>query len=139
GLEAALRVSPVVPAFGDLLDELRGDGRRVGGLAARDQTLVDDDLLVEPLAAGVLDVGPEARVRGELATLDDTRLDQHPRPVADRRDRLARLEERAHEPHDVVVQAQPVGAHGPARYDDRAVVALPRARVGDVAVEIGRA
>jgi len=43
------------------LDHLLVEGRDVVRLAARDEVVVDDDLLVDPLAAGVADVGLERR------------------------------------------------------------------------------
>ena len=47
----------LVRALAELLDRLRAEGRDVVGLAAGDQALVDVDLLVDPGAAGVADVG----------------------------------------------------------------------------------
>ena len=69
----------------ELLDDLRVERLEVVGLAAADQPLVDVDLLVDPLGAGVAQVGLQARPRGERAAVDDVGLDQRPRPVADRR------------------------------------------------------
>src|SRR5215210_2845850 len=83
----------LVPALAELLDRLRAEGGDVVGLAARHEALVDVDLLVDPRAAGVADVGPQRGERGDRPALDDARLDQHPRAVADRGDRLAGLRE----------------------------------------------
>src|SRR5438132_1041865 len=44
-------------AAGDQLDQLLVERRDVVGLAAGDQVAVDDDLLVDPGAAGVAEVG----------------------------------------------------------------------------------
>src|SRR5690606_11862038 len=51
----ALRLGrrPLVAAFGELLDHLADEGRQVVGIAARDETVVDDDLFVDPLRAGI--------------------------------------------------------------------------------------
>src|SRR4051812_41644858 len=84
---------PLVPALGELLDRLAAEGLQIVGLAARDQAAVDVDLLVHPFAAGVADVGLQAGPRRERATAYDVRLDERPGAVADRRDRLAALEE----------------------------------------------
>ena len=65
------------------------EGRDVVRLAAGDDALVGDHLLVDPGAAGVADVGPQARPGGQGAAAHDVGLDQHPGCVADRRDRLA--------------------------------------------------
>jgi len=51
------RVSPLA----ELLDHLLVERRDVVRLATRDDAVVDDDLLVDPLAAGVADVGLQRR------------------------------------------------------------------------------
>lgn len=51
--------------------------------------MVGDHLLVDYMAAGVADVGPDARVGGQGAAPDDAGLDDRPRAVADHADRLA--------------------------------------------------
>jgi hypothetical protein len=56
--------------------------------AAGDQALVDHDLLVHPVAAGVSDVGAQARPPRELPNPHDVRLDERPRTVADDADGL---------------------------------------------------
>src|SRR3954447_25841489 len=76
----------LVLALAELLDRLRAEGGDVVGLAARDETLVDVDLLVDPGAPGVADVGRKRRPRRDRPALHDARLDEDPRPVADRRD-----------------------------------------------------
>src|SRR5919206_2941117 len=86
-----------VLALGELLDHLRVERRDVVRLAARDEALVDVDLLVHPVAAGVADVGLDARPRRERPVAHDTRLDEGPGAVADRGHRLALLEEVTHE------------------------------------------
>ena len=93
----------------ELLDERLGEGGQVVGVPARDQVAVDDDLLVDPGAAGVADVGPQARPRGQGPPGEDARLDQRPGRVADRRHGLPGVEEPAHERHRVLVGAQGVG------------------------------
>src|SRR3954471_4027853 len=45
----------LVAALAELLDRLLAEGGDVVGLAARDEALVDVDLLVDPPAAGALD------------------------------------------------------------------------------------
>ncbi len=54
-------VCDLVGPLRELLDDLRAEGGQVIGVAARHETLVDDDLLVDPVAAGVADVASEAR------------------------------------------------------------------------------
>jgi hypothetical protein len=48
-------------ALGDLLDELRAEGREIVGPPAGEEPTVDDDLLVDPGAAGVPDIRLQAR------------------------------------------------------------------------------
>jgi hypothetical protein len=60
-----------VAAFADLLDLLRRERWDVVRLAARDQTLVYDDLLVDPVGACVADVGLQRRPGGDGATTED--------------------------------------------------------------------
>jgi len=52
-------------AFGELLDDLGAERRQVVRVPGGDEALVDDDLLVDDLAAGILDVGADAGVGGE--------------------------------------------------------------------------
>src|SRR5262249_18075765 len=68
----------LVPALSELLDDLARERRQIVGLAARHEALVDDDLLVHPVAARVADVGLQARPRREAAAADDAGLDEHP-------------------------------------------------------------
>src|SRR5688572_1042028 len=60
----ALGASPLVLvlALGELLDDLGAERRHVVGVAARDESLVDDDFLVHPIAPSVADVRPEGWV-----------------------------------------------------------------------------
>jgi hypothetical protein len=53
-----------VPAFVHLLDDFRREGFEVRRLAAGDKPLIGDDLFVDPLAAGVDDVGLDGFVGG---------------------------------------------------------------------------
>src|SRR4051794_21388250 len=91
-------------------------------LPARDEVAVDDDLLVDPVAAGVADVRLEGRPRGDALAAHDPRLDEHPRAVADDRHRLPGLLEPAHEGDGVLVAAQLVRVADAARNQERVVV-----------------
>src|SRR2546423_4961782 len=72
GRSAGDAASPaLVDALGKLLDDLRLEGLEVVRLAAGDQALVDMDLLVDPLGAGIAQVGPQARPGGQGAPTDD--------------------------------------------------------------------
>src|SRR5205085_8289562 len=89
--------SAPVGALGELLDHLLAEGGEVVGLAARYKAILDTDLLVDPVAAGVADVGLDARPRRDRAALQHVRLDQRPGPVAYDRRRLLGIEEALHE------------------------------------------
>src|SRR3954470_14149666 len=78
----------LVLALGELLDDLGAEGRQVIGVARGDETVVDDDLLVDPVAARVADVRLERRPRGDRAALEHTGFDERPGPVADDADRI---------------------------------------------------
>ena len=82
------------PARGGSAGEEREQGvverRQVVGLAARDEVAVDDDLLVDPVGAGVAQVGLQARPRRHPPAPHDVGLDQRPGRVADGRHRLVR-------------------------------------------------
>src|SRR3954447_5006982 len=125
-----------VLALDDLLDQLGAEGRQVVGLARGDEALVDVDLFVDPVAARVLDVGLQRRPRGEGAPAHDVGLDERPRPVADRRHRLALLEERLRERDGILVGAQEVRVGDAARQNERVV--LVGLGVGDLAVDVER-
>src|SRR5262249_36916074 len=79
-------------ALCELLDDLVAERRQIVRLARGHQALVDHYLLVDPFAAGVADVGLQARVRGERAAPHQVGLDQRPGAMADDADRLARTE-----------------------------------------------
>src|SRR5829696_4280361 len=62
--KCSLRASSLVlvPALGELFDDLGAERLEVTGVAARDETLVRDDFLIYPFPASITDVGLEARV-----------------------------------------------------------------------------
>src|SRR5215212_7495747 len=86
-----------VCAFGELFYHLFVEGGDVVGLAAGDESVVRDDLFVNPLRARVNQVGLDGRPGGHRAAFDRARFDERPGAVADCRDGLARVEERLDE------------------------------------------
>src|SRR6204780_5367555 len=68
-------------------DDLRIERRDVIRTAARHQTLVDDDLLVDPIGAGVLEIGLQRRPRGYAPAARRAGLDDGPGSVANCSDR----------------------------------------------------
>src|ERR671910_52088 len=114
-------------ALGDLLDELRAERRQVVRIAARDETLVGNDLFIHPLTARVTDVRLQARVGSQCPTPHHVRLYQRPGAVADHTYRLLLLEEPMHELYRLLVSAQVVRPYGTPRHDQGVVV-----RHGDI-------
>ena len=100
--------------------------RDVGGLAAGDELAVDDHRLVAPLRAGVAQVGLQARPARHVPALRDARVDERPRPVADRGDGLALARDVADEADRLVAQAQLVGIRDAAGKHERVEVAGAR-------------
>jgi amino acid efflux transporter len=114
-------------AVGDGLEQGGVEGRQVVGVAARDEVAVLHDLLVDPLRAGVAQVGLEAGPARHGAATHDVGLDEGPGRVADRRDRLAAGDEVAHERDGVCVGAQGVGV-GDATGQHQGVEVVDRGR-----------
>src|SRR5205085_5813805 len=106
GLGVHRRALTRVHPLAELLQHLLVERRDVVGLAARDDAVVDDDLLVDPVAAGVPDVCLQCRPRRERPPPGGAGLDEHPRPVADHGERLLRLDEVADEADGILVAAQ---------------------------------
>src|SRR5439155_25097923 len=59
----------LVPALGELLEELRVERREVIGLPTRDEAVVHDDLAIHPVGAGVAEVRLQRRPRRDGASL----------------------------------------------------------------------
>ena len=95
-------------AVGDRLEQGGVEGREVVGVAAGDEVAVLDDLLVDPLGAGVAQVGLEARPARDGAAAHDVGLDESPGCVADRGNRLPAGDEVPDERDGVCVGAQGV-------------------------------
>src|SRR5437660_5127547 len=67
-------VAPHVLTLGEFLDHLLVERRNVVRLAARDDSVVDDDFLVDPVSARVANVRLERRPRRDGAAARDSRL-----------------------------------------------------------------
>jgi hypothetical protein len=133
-------VDPAPRPCREAVDDLAAERLEVVRLAAADEdvraVLADHDLLVLPVGTGVAQVGLHAGPGGHRASADDVGLDEGPRRVADRRDRLARVEERLREGDGLRLRTQVVGVRDPAR-QDQAVVVVGRRRV-DRLVDVER-
>src|ERR1700722_17948157 len=97
------------PARGKLLHDPGAERRQVVRPAAGGDVLVGDYLLVDHIAAGVADVGPDARGGGQGAAPDDAALDESPRALADHPDRLAAVNKVADKADGRLVLAQIIG------------------------------
>src|SRR5437868_14398222 len=86
--------SHLVAALAELLDDLRAEGGKVFGLAARDEPLFVDHFLVAPATARVADVGFQRGPRRDRALSDEVSLDERPRTVPDEAAALAFGEDR---------------------------------------------
>src|SRR5437016_6339314 len=115
-----------MPAFRELLDELRAELREVVRLTTGDETVLGVYDLVDPGAAGIADVRLEAGPGADLPPAYHVRLDEHPRTVTDRPDRLARVEERLDEGDRPRVHPQVVGVRYAAGQDQPVVVVRVR-------------
>ena len=71
----------LVLPLGELLNQLRVEGLKVGRSAGRDQAVVHVDLLVDPGRPSVLEVSLQRRVRGQGTAAEDVRVGQNPRTV----------------------------------------------------------
>ena len=79
-------------------------------------------LAIDPVGAGVAQVGLQRRPRGHLAAARSPGLDDQPGAVADGADRLAGIEERLDEGHRLRLHAQPVRVHHAAGQQQGVVV-----------------
>ncbi|PAV92551.1 hypothetical protein WR25_25866 [Diploscapter pachys] len=133
--EAAPVMTTTLPANRLLFTRSRParQGGEIIGVAAGDEALVDDDLLIDPIAAGVADVGLQAGEGRERAALHHIRLDQGPGRVTDGGDGLAGFEEGVDEGDDLLRGAQLVGADAAAGDDE--AVELIRGHVADRLVD----
>src|SRR2546422_1216449 len=96
------------------LERFADEGRDVRRLAGGHQIAVHHDLLVDDVRPGLFQVAQDRLPRGHAVVLVLVSAQQQLRPVADREHRLARLHERLHERHRLVVGPELVRAP-PAR------------------------
>jgi len=90
------------------------DGGNVVGLAAGDQVTVVHHHSIDPIAAGVANIGFQGRPRRERPIAHDVGLHQYPRAMANRRDGLSRPGELAHKFDRLLIESQRVGVDDPA-------------------------
>ena len=64
-----------VTTFGEFLQHLAVERRDVGGFAAGDQSFIDMDLFVYPIASGILNIGFQRRPRGHRTAVKDVSFD----------------------------------------------------------------
>src|SRR5471032_3409768 len=105
-----------------LLQQRLIEGRDIVRLAAGDQLTVDHHLLIAPLRAGVAQVDLQTGPAGHALALGHAGVDQRPRAVADRRDRLVLAREVADEAYRFLTQSQLVRIGHAARQHQRIVI-----------------
>src|ERR1700759_4584493 len=93
----------------ELLDDAGVERRNVVRLAARRQIAVGDHFLVDPVCAGIREVGLDRRIRRHAPATRGPGLDHEPWPVANGRDRLLLVEEGLGEGDGSWAHAQFVG------------------------------
>jgi hypothetical protein len=116
----------VLPFF-HFLDDLADECIEIAWVARGDDAVVGDDFGIFPLAAGVDHVGLDRLVGGHLAARSvrfsgKAGLDQEPRRVAHRRDRLAGIVERLDELERIRIDAQQIGIDLAAGQHDGVVI-----------------
>src|SRR5690606_29640908 len=94
-------------------------GRQVIRCATGDETLVDNDLLVNPFGTCVAQIGSETRVARESASVEDIGVGENPRAVADHAYGLVLLEECAREIDRCLVEAEVIRVHDAAWEHER--------------------
>src|SRR5262249_60694966 len=82
-----------LPTPAEQSDHLAVEGRDVVRFAARHEVVVNHDLLVYPLGASVLEIRLDRRPCGDPPPARRAGLDDGPGAMADRRHRLAGVEE----------------------------------------------
>src|SRR5258707_12372464 len=99
-------------------------GQKAGRSAgpAGSELAVDDDLLVDRLRAGTTKVEPQTGPGCEPPSPYHVGLDERPRPVADRRDGLARGDERLDQCDRIDINTQRVRVNGASGQKQRVLV-----------------
>jgi hypothetical protein len=123
-----LRSFALVPAFLHFLNNLADKRLKVARVARGDDTVVGHDFGIFPLAAGIDHVSFDRFVRRHLAAFREAGLDQEPRRVAHRRNRLAGIVERLDQLERIRIDAQQIGINLAARQHDGVVIVRLRGR-----------
>ena len=103
-------------------DDLFAEGGDVFGSAAGDEVAVPDDLFVDPLGAGIFEVGVDGGPGGDGLAFDDVGFDQAPGPVADGGYGFSGFDELLDEGYGVAIGAEFVGVDLAAGQDEGVVV-----------------
>src|SRR5690606_16957121 len=112
-----------VPTFRELLHHLSVERRDIVRFTAGHQPLIHDYLFIDPLGARVAQVGLDRRERSDPPALQHIGIHEHPGTVADRRNRLAFVEEGAHELNGLAIHPQLIGVHHAPGQQQRVEVA----------------
>src|ERR1700744_3842248 len=108
-----------------LLERLDDGGAKcweIGWGPAGDQIAINDHFLVDDFAAGISQVGADARIRSHRSPGYHVRLHQGPGTVANGGDGLAGVHEVPHERHSRTIQSKLVRVHRAPRENQRVEV-----------------
>ncbi len=100
-------------------DDGPAEGREIVGLSRCDEVLVDDDLLVDIVGPGILQIVLDGEEAGRPSPFEDPRGDENPTAMTDPGDHGASLEDLSNQPVHGVMAAQDIG--GEAAGDDDGV------------------
>src|ERR1700733_4010954 len=112
-------------SIGNFFDDLLAEYCEVVRLAAGDEVSVQNNLFIDPVSTGVLEVGLERGPGGDFLAAHDSGFDQCPWSVADGRDRLAGIGEFSHEVHRLEVGSQVIRIDDAAGKNQRVVIRCP--------------
>src|SRR5205085_9572782 len=96
--------------------------RKVRRLATGDESVIDNDLLIDPFRPGIFQVDLDALVRRDATSFDDASVNECPRTVANGGDRFSMAEKITNEFYRVRLCAQLVWIHHAAGQNERVVL-----------------
>src|SRR5262245_17446139 len=123
-------------ALADLLHDLGVELVEIIGRARGDEAMVDHHGFILHVGPGILKIGLHRLHRRHLPALCNASGNQHLRPMADRKHRLAIIDKAGGELEGLSIRAQPIRIEQAARNQDRVIVI--RARLIKRLVDVDR-
>src|SRR5690625_2190836 len=93
-------------SLADFLDHLPVKSFEILRTAARHQSVIDDDLPIDPIRTRIFEVNFKRRIRSHRASSNNPRIDQRPRSVANRCDRFSYFEKMMNEFEHLFIGSQ---------------------------------